>query len=178
MLQYLLLLEADFPLWCFQRIPKINVHMKTTKCMPISSFCWLLSYWLLLSLKDTNNEALFLHLEAYCWSLRRIPIILWIPHKIGSKKKRNSILLFSHYSPVTIHCYCSSVTVHDTVHSEFCLFKGGCPLWFGGFSSKVLVLISLPLELAFLEREPTLLLLLLLPCSPLFTTSLVILQTL
>ena len=43
------------------KIPKNDVHVKTTKCMPISSFCWLLSYWLLLSLKDTNNEALFLH---------------------------------------------------------------------------------------------------------------------
>ena len=32
-------------------------------------------------------------------------------------KKRNS--LFSHYSPVTIHYHYLSVTVHDTVHSEF-----------------------------------------------------------
>ena len=24
-----------------------------------------------------------------------------------------------HYSPITIHCHCSSVTVHDIVHSEF-----------------------------------------------------------
>ena len=84
-----------------------------------------------------------------------------IPHKIGSKRGEIPIftiqsLFTCHYSSVTIHCYCSSVTVHDTVHSEFCLFKGGCPLCLGGFiSSKVLVLISLPLELAFLEREPT-----------------------
>ena len=34
----------------------------------------------------------------------------------------------NHYSPATIHCHYSSITIHDTVHSEFCLFKGGCPL--------------------------------------------------
>ena len=37
------------------------------------------------------------------------------------------------HSLVTIHlslfiCYCSPDTIHYTVHSEFCLFKGGCPL--------------------------------------------------
>ena len=30
--------------------------------MHIGSFCWILSYWFLLSLKDTNNKALSLHL--------------------------------------------------------------------------------------------------------------------
>ena len=28
-------------------------------------------------------------------------------------------------------CHYSSVIVHETVHSEFCLFKGGCPLFLG-----------------------------------------------
>ena len=37
------------------------------------------------------------------------------------------------YYSVTIHLslfiyHYSSVIIHDTVHSEFCLFKGGCPL--------------------------------------------------
>ena len=39
-----------------------------------------------------------------------------IPHVL-EKKRRNS--LFSYYSPITIHCHYSSVTIHDTVHSEF-----------------------------------------------------------
>ena len=110
--------------------------------MPISSFCWLLSYWLLLSLKDTNNEALFLHLEAYCWSLRRIPIILWIPHKIGSKKKRNSILLFSHYSPVTIHLTLFTVTVHPLLFMtlftpNFAYLRGVVPYVLGDLKSSL-----------------------------------------
>ena len=35
---------------------------------------------------------------------------------------------------ITIHCHYSPVTVH----SEFCLFKGGCPLYF----KQVLVVLS------------------------------------
>ena len=113
-------------------------------------------------------------------ALRRIPKILQDSSQDWVKKEEIfQILLFTcHYSSVTIHWYCSSVTIHDTVHSEFCVFKGGCPLCLKGFLSQVLLLISLPLELAFLEREFTLLLLLLLPCSSLFTTNFVILQTL
>ena len=90
-------------------------------------------------------------------ALRRIPKILQNSSQDWVKKEEIfQILLFTcHYSSVTIHWYCSSVTIHDTVHSEFCLFKGGCPLCLGVLISIVLVLISLPLELAFLEREPT-----------------------
>ena len=97
-----------------------------------------------------------------------------------SKSGKNTIHFTVHRLLFTD--YCSLITIHGLLFMtlftpKFCLFKGGCPLNFRGFSSQVLVLISLLLELAFLEREPTLLLLLL-PCSPLFTTSLVILQTL
>ena len=103
-----------------------------------------------------------------------------IPHKIGSKSGEIPIqsLFTGHYSSVTIHCYCSSVTVHDTVHSEFCLFKGGCPLCLRAFLKHSLVLISLPLELAFLEREPTCFHYYYCSTTTLFILSLVILQTL
>ena len=35
-----------------------------------------------------------------------------IPHALGTKRE-------IYYSPVTIHYHYSSVTIHDTVHSEF-----------------------------------------------------------
>ena len=116
--------------------------------MPISSFCWLLSYWFLLSLKDTNNEALFLHLQGTTEDSHNPTRFLT---RLG--QKRGEIPIFTiqslftcHYSSVTIHCYCSSVTVHDTVHSEFCLFKGGYPLYL----KQVLLQDFLSLELLLL----------------------------
>ena len=51
------------------------------------------------------------------WTLR---ILLMIPQKFKSKSEKIHFLLFI--------CYCSLVTIYDNVHSEFCLFKGGCPL--------------------------------------------------
>ena len=115
-------------------------------------------------------------------ALRRIPTILQDSSQDWVKKEEKfQFLLFSHYSPVTIHCYCSSVTIHDTVHSEFCLFKGGCPLCFEVFSKSSLASDFSSLRTSLLRERTYLLLLLLpcsLPCSSLFTTSLVILQTL
>ena len=84
---------------------------------------------------------------------------MWIPHKIGSKKKTNSILLFSYYSPVTIHLSLFTVTIHPLLFMtlftpNFAYLRGVVPyVW--GFLKHSLVLISLPLELAFFERELT-----------------------
>ena len=160
MLQYLLLLEAGFPLlWCSQ---KMFTWRQQNACLLLL----FVGLFLLASFVPKGHQ---------WWSLAPTLIGYYggfskshkIPHKIGSKRGEipnftiHLSLFTCHYSSVTIHWYCSSVTIHDTVHSEFCLFKGGCPLCLGLFSSIVLVLISLPRTSLLRERTHLLPLLLL-----------------
>ena len=95
-------------------------------------------------------------------ALRRIPKILqnssqdWV-----KKEERFQILLFiCHYSPVTIHLSLFTGTVHPLLFMtlftpNFAYLRGVVPYVLEAFLKHSLVLISLPLELAFLEREPT-----------------------
>ena len=118
-LQYLPLQKAYFPLiWCFWRFLIIALiwHKKTM----------LLKGW---------SHGFFWH--------TRTPIIWLRPlicRPLNSMEDFSNIWVKSgkihfYYSSVTVHLslfirYCLLVTIHDTVHSEFCLFNGGCLLCF------------------------------------------------
>ena len=55
-------------------------------------------------------------------------VLQLIPHVLGQKVK---FTIHCYYSSVTIHCYYSLSTIHLLLFTlNFCLFKGGCPLYF------------------------------------------------
>ena len=88
--------------------------------------------------------------------------MLWSCHASSDKictNKRIQLILSQKVEKTLFTDYYSQITVHgllftDTIHFEFCLFKGGCPLCLEQVFTSKFLLLSFFFKSSFLERVP------------------------
>ena len=86
--------------------------------------------------------------------------MLWSCHASSDKictNKRIQLILSQKVEKTLFTDYYSQITVHgllftDTIHFEFCLFKGGCPLCLEQVFTSKFLLLSFFFKYSFLER--------------------------